>query len=192
MPRVLGFDPGLSGACVLIDTDAATLACAPMPLVKVKRSGKWKKVIDEEGLALLVREWAPVVGWIEDVYSMRGEGHSGAFTFGLGKGVLMGVLAGCRVPRRYVSPNKWKNDLNVAKEGWLITKRCDQLFPLCPKLLKSEGKREAAMITLWGIICGMGIKFEVAALTPALRVKTPALACRNTVESDQIMSARDL
>lgn len=165
MARILGFDPGLHGACVLIDTQALTLACRPMPLIKVKRSGKMKAVIDEGGLASLLFEWVPDVGWIEDVYSMSGEGHSGAFTFGLGKGVLMGVLAGAGVPRRYVSPQKWKGDLNVGNEGVLITARCNQLFPRCSKLLKSEGKREAAMITLWGVLAD---GHEIGTLSPVL------------------------
>jgi hypothetical protein len=51
-----------------------------------------------------------------------------------------------------VSPSVWKRDLNVGNEGVLITARCDRLFPRCTKLLKSEGKREAAMITLWGCL----------------------------------------
>lgn len=172
MPRVLGFDPGLKGACVLIDTDACTLACEPMPTIQVKRSGKWKTIIDEEGLALLVLRWDPVVGWIEDVYSrgsgptgdQRREGIVGAFTFGEGKGILKGVLAGCRVPRRYVSPQRWKGDLNVGTEGILITARCNKLLPQCAKLLKSEGKREAAMITLWGCL---SMELTIGVLVPA-------------------------
>lgn len=150
--RVLGFDPGLKGACVLIDTDAGTLACEPMPVAVVKRNRKNKTIICEEGLALLVMRWVPDVGWIEDVYSQGGEGAVGAFSFGEGKGLLKGVLAGLRVPRRYVSPQRWKTDLNVSTEPVLITARCNQLFPACHRLLKSEGKREAAMITLWGCL----------------------------------------
>lgn len=154
MARVFGVDPGNKGALVLIDTVAATLACEPMPMVKVKRSdGGWKSEIDEGRMAEIVRAWLPIdCGWIEDVYSMPGEGHVGAFTFGEGKGKLKGVLAGCGVPRRKVHSSVWKRDLNVGDEGVLITARCDRLFPLCSNLLKSEGKREAAMITLWGVL----------------------------------------
>lgn len=164
MPRILGIDPGLKGALVLIDTDAGTLACEPMPIVRQRRSnGKFKTFICEESLALLVRRWGPACGWIEDVFARSSsggpDGEGGhresaraAFSFGEGKGILKGVLAGCGVPRRYVSPMKWKRDLNVGTEGVLITARCNRLFPECAKLLKSEGKREAAMITLWGCL----------------------------------------
>jgi hypothetical protein len=153
MARVLGIDPGLTGALVLIDTVGATLACEPMPRVWVKRSGKQKRVIDELAIANLLYSWAPDECWIEDVYSMPGEGHSGAFTFGLGKGVLMGTIAGCTRRRPlYVAPQVWKHDIKCPNSGHLITRRCNQLFPQCAKLLKSEGKREAAMITLWGAL----------------------------------------
>jgi hypothetical protein len=163
MARVLGFDPGLKGACVLIDTVKATLACEPMPITRIKRSKGWKTVLDEGALALLVGSWGPEVGWIEDVYSMPGEGHSGAFTFGEGKGVLKGVLAGLGVPRRLVHSSVWKRDLKVGNEGFMITARCDRLFPDCAKLLKSEGKREAAMICLWGCL---SMELTVPRLTP--------------------------
>lgn len=154
MARIFGTDPGNKGAIVCIDTVAGTLACEPMPMMKVKRSdGRLANELDEGLLAEIVRSWLPLeCGWIEDVYSMPGEGHVGAFTFGEGKGKLKGVLAGLGVPRRRVHASVWKRDLNVGNEGVLITARCDRLFPLCAKLLKSEGKREAAMITLWGVL----------------------------------------
>lgn len=151
--RVLGIDPGISGALVLIDTDAGTVACEPMPVKKERKSdGGWRSLVDEDRLVDIIVGWAPDVSWIEDVYSRKGEGPVGAFSFGQSKGVLRGALAGCRVPRRYVSPNKWKTDLKVGDTGFLITLRCNKLFPACAALLKSEGKREAAMITLWGCL----------------------------------------
>lgn len=153
MPRILGFDPGFKGAMTLIDTERALLRCEPMPVLRIKRPGRNDKtVIDEDRLALIVRRWDPVVGWIEDVYSMPGEGHAGAFSFGEGKGILKGVLAGLGIPRRKASPAAWKRGLHVGNEGVLITAACNKLFPGCAKLLKSEGKREAAMITLWGAL----------------------------------------
>lgn len=148
----------------MIDTTACTLACEPMPIKVEKRSGgKFKTFLDEDRLCVILRSWVPDVGWIEDVFarSSRGgpegdgghrESASASFTFGEGKGILKGVLAGLGIPRRYVSPMKWKRDLNVATEGVLITARCNKLFPSCERLLKSEGKREAAMITLWGCL----------------------------------------
>lgn len=174
MPRILGFDPGLTGACVLIDTDRNTLACEPMPTLKVQRNRKWKNTVDEEALALLVIRWDPAVGWIENVFSQGGEGAVGAFSFGEGKGILKGVLAARRVPRRYVSPQRWKGDLNCGNEGILITARCNKLFPNCHRLLKSEGKREAAMITLWGVL-NMGLKVgDLHPIgTPDLHTPTP-------------------
>lgn len=159
LPRVLGIDPGLHGALVLINSEARKLACAAMPTRKEKRSGgKYKTFVDEDRLLQLIRLWDPDISWLEDVFSKRGDGHVGAFSFGEGKGILKGVLAGCGVPRRYVSPQKWKADLHVSTEPELITARCNELFPGCERLLKSEGKREAAMIALWACLSGLGLQ----------------------------------
>jgi len=98
--RVLGIDPGLSGAYALIDTDHPDTLAEPFPLAG--------KALD---LAELLREWRilePDVAVIESVHAMPGQGVSSMFTFGRGLGQIEGVLAALEIRREYVTPQAWK------------------------------------------------------------------------------------
>lgn len=173
---VVGIDPGLKGALARFDVSRLRLAIAPMPTMTTTRNRKDKTIIDEDGLADLLRSWGPAVVWIEDVYSRAGKrGPNGenygdgvvqAFSFGEGKGILKGVAAGLRIPREYVAPQVWKADLGLIGAAKNASKpRAQGLMPGCAKLLSSEGKAEAALIGLWACL-QMGYGAKMAALLP--------------------------
>lgn len=180
MTRLVGIDPGLTGGIVCLDTDAATMLVAPLPVRTEKRSkGKTKSFIDEDALTDLVEAWAPDEAWIEDVFVIgkqgprdapdrRGDGVVGAFTFGEGKGVLKGVLGALRVPRRYVSPQKWKGLLRAPSgpgKAAGVKALAHTYFPQMAAQLKSSGKAEAALICLYGCL-ETGLVFDTTTVVP--------------------------
>lgn len=156
--RILGFDPGLHGAMGLIDTEAGTLAVRALPIAKRQLTTTVKQSVDEYALADAVRAWHPDVAWLEDVWArggggeQKGEGAVGAFSFGESKGILRGCLGALHVPVHYVAPARWKADLRVPAAKPLAKLRAHALFPACIRIITSEGKAEAAMITLFGCL----------------------------------------
>lgn len=162
--RLVGIDPGRHGALAFFDTDAGTLAVAPIPIIGQQRSEKMKFFVDEGRLVELLRVHQPEVAYIEDVFSMPSDGHVGAFSFGENKGVLKGTLAGVGCERRYVAPARWKAELGCTANKAETKKIARLLLPKCAGILKSEGKCEAALIGLWGCL-SLGLR--VAAVHPA-------------------------
>lgn len=178
MTRLVGIDPGLTGGIVCLDTARRTMLVAPLPVRTEKRpSGKIKSYIDEDALAALVRSWCPDEAWVEDVHVIGGkqgpeerrwDGVVGAFTFGEGKGTIRGVLGALGVPRRWVSPQKWKNLLRASSgpgKAKAVKDLAHRYFPLMAAQLKSSGKAEAALIALFGCL-DQGIVFNTTTVVP--------------------------
>lgn len=147
--RVLGVDPGVKGGLVVISEGASLLHVAKMPLVSVRRNGKWKDVISPEGIADFMLDTMPTHVFIEQVFSSPQMGVTSAFTFGEGKGYLLGACAALKLPVVEVSPQKWKGDLHLSadkREAKALARRCFTNS----KLLRTEGQCEAALIAMWG------------------------------------------
>lgn len=113
--RVLGVDPGLSGAIALLDTAAkGTLVVMDMPVVTITTSTK--KTRNELNLAALAQDigaLAPDHVVIERVSAMPGQGVTSMFRFGYAAGAVAGVVAGLGIPLSFVEPKAWKKRLAV-------------------------------------------------------------------------------
>lgn len=152
MARIVGIDPGKTGAIACLDTRLLTIRCEALPVAVRELATTEKTQIDEDALAALLRAWDPHVAWIEDVFAHSGEGPVGAFSFGEGKGVLRGVLGALGVPRQYVSPQRWKGLLRCPADKQKAKALSHRYFPKADRLLKSSGKAEAALIALYGCL----------------------------------------
>jgi hypothetical protein len=73
-----------------------------------------------------------------------------AFSFGEGKGILMGCFAGLNIPFEQISPQRWKGEMWVPTDKQEAKRRAHQLIPACAKLLSSTDKAEAGLIALYG------------------------------------------
>jgi Holliday junction resolvasome RuvABC endonuclease subunit len=152
---VLGVDPGLKGALAFVEPDGTLVAVYAMPTYRQQRShGKFKTFIDEDALVDIVRTHRPTEAWLEDVFSSSQMGVVSSFSFGEGKGILKGALRALGVELRYVHPSVWKRDLGCTADKNQTKARARRLFPFQAKLLKSEGKCEAALIALYGVLSG--------------------------------------
>lgn len=111
----IGFDVGKSGAIVALDSSGAVLLTQAMPVIG--------KEYDLQKIYDLVNKYSGCKAYaaIENVHAIQGKaGASSNFSFGLGKGILMGVVAGLKIPYILVNPKQWQ------KEVWEgVTKQSD-------------------------------------------------------------------
>lgn len=151
--KVLGIDPGLSGA--LAQWDGESLTTYEIPTIKSTGRGR------EVDWSVLNEAWDERFFWadhvfLERVMSRPGEGVSSAFKFGLVFGGLRGMIAAKLLPVTLVTPNVWKKHYGIqaSKSGAVI--RASQLFPQNagefrgPKGGLRDGLAEAALIAKYG------------------------------------------
>lgn len=157
----LGVDPGLTGALAWYCPEHDALLVEDMPTTQ----GTRKKFVAPDVLASIVQRqrdaWlmkypydnVHVFGVVERVSAAPDQGVTSMFNFGMGFGIVLGVLAASRIPARLVPPSVWKAELNVpADKHGSMTRAC-RLLPkhgaLWPRMM-DNGRAEAAMIALWG------------------------------------------
>ena len=153
MRYLLGIDPGLSGALALYDPMMESLETYPMPVIKAGTASK--RVVDELELARMIDSFSGSIKKvvIERVHAMPKQGVTSVFTFGMGYGILRGIVAANFLPVEYVTPQKWKKGLRVPalKDG--SRARASEIFPKYSdqwNLKKWDGRAEAAMIAYYG------------------------------------------
>ena len=155
MPYVIGIDPGLQGAIALYEPLIEKLETFEMPILKAGTNSK--RVIDELELSRMVKSWCEKHTikkvLIERVHAMPKQGVTSVFTFGMGYGIVIGILAANTLPIEYVTPQSWKKELRVPalKDG--SRARASQLFPAYSaqwNKSKWDGRAEAAMIAYYG------------------------------------------
>jgi crossover junction endodeoxyribonuclease RuvC len=91
---------------------------------------------------------------IEQVHAMPGEGAVGAFSFGTGYGIWLGLLAALQVPHQFVTPQAWKKLMLAggAKEKDAARLKAMQLYPCVADRLtlkKHHGRADALLIAEW-------------------------------------------
>jgi crossover junction endodeoxyribonuclease RuvC len=153
--RVLGVDPGVFGALALLDTDDDQLAVHDMPVVTVKRPSSQRKsnVISPSHLADLVIDLSPEVAWVERVHAMPKQGVVSSFNFGMGYGLVLGVLAGRQVPFMLIDPTEWKRTYRLGRDKQASRLLVSRMFPLSAHLfarVKDDGRAEAALLAAFG------------------------------------------
>jgi crossover junction endodeoxyribonuclease RuvC len=150
--RVLGIDPGLTGALALIETSLDALVIRDMP---VARSGTGtRQEIVPVLLAEMIRALDPDVAFLERVNAMPKQGVSSVFTFGQGYGMIRGVLAALLVPVELVTPGHWKRIMRLDKDKSRARAVAMNLFPRDAKMfqrVKDHDRAEAALLAWLGL-----------------------------------------
>jgi crossover junction endodeoxyribonuclease RuvC len=147
--RVLGVDPGVGGALALL-VNSELVEIADVPVVEVRG----KRRIDPAQLVTLIASWKPDIAIVEHAAAMPKQGVSSMFGFGKSAGLVLGVLAGLRVPTTEITAAKWKRALQVpaGKDG--ARARAGQLLPTAAHhwpLKRHDGRAEAALLALFGM-----------------------------------------
>jgi crossover junction endodeoxyribonuclease RuvC len=169
--RILGIDPGLGGALALL-TSGGELTVRDMPCFEIERGGKNKRQADTRALVDLIRRLRPTYCVIERVGAMPGQGVTSMFAFGRVAGQIDGIIAALEIPVSYVSPQVWRKTLQVpaGKDGSRL--RASELMPRYAefwRLKKDDGRAEAALIALWGLLHRPGMGSITAVPVPPLR-----------------------
>jgi crossover junction endodeoxyribonuclease RuvC len=150
---ILGCDPGFSGGIAIYDfTNKKLVDVFPIPVLEEKG----KKEINSLRLAGLIDKYANEIRLcvIEEVGVMTGkEGRQGMFRFGVGVGIVKGILASHMVPTFSVRPSVWKSLENLTRDKDDSLKKAKKLFPEMADRFsrkKDDGLAEAAILSQFG------------------------------------------
>ena len=154
MSRIIGIDPGLSGAVAVIK-DAGSLSVIDMPTMTVERNGKAKRQVSAIELAQILEgvksDHCHV--YVEKVSAMAGQGVTSVFSFGRSFGMIEGILAALQMPVTDVAPATWTKALGRGAGKDASRARAMELFPANQqdfKRVKDDGRSDAALIAYWG------------------------------------------
>lgn len=155
--RILGIDPGLSGAVGWHDDDDGTFGAFDIPTMGEKTSRR------VDGRGLLSRLQAQKIGtpmrwdfaYFELVHALPKQGVSSTFRFGEATGTITGVLAAWDVPIIRVTPQVWKKHYGLQGQQKEQSRAfAIQLFPKAADLLerkKDHQRAEALLIAAYGL-----------------------------------------
>ena len=147
--KVIGMDPGISGAVAVVTDGGILVECFDMPVFKIRG----KSQIDVHRLGQMIathREDARAV--IELVGAMPGQGVTSMFTFGFAAGVLHGIVGALGLPLATVSPREWKGHFRLGKSKDESRRLATRRWPMGPfARVKDAGRAEAALIALYSI-----------------------------------------
>lgn len=152
-PLILGIDPGFSGGLALYNfEEKKLLEVIDMPTIKVKE----KTEVDISKISSFIDHFGNDIKFsvIEEVGVMTGrEGRQGMFRFGVGVGVLRGVLGSYLIPTFSVTPSVWKGLLNLTSNKNDSLLKAKKMFPDSAHFFtrkKDDGRAEAALLALFG------------------------------------------
>jgi len=147
---ILGIDPGASGAIVIMD-GASIIEWAAMPVMKVGSATR----VNAPALAAMLRGYAKLEAYVEQVGAMPGQGVASMFSFGHSAGVVAGVLGALEITVTLVTPQAWKKRAGlIGQDKDAARSRAIQIWPNWRALdVKGKGQAlaDAALIAKFGV-----------------------------------------
>lgn len=150
--RVVGIDPGKTGALAHVDLDCMQV----IDLIKmpVHDSVDGKLIADPRAVFELITTWSPTFVVLEHVGSRPHDGSAASWSFGHGFGLLLGALQiafGDEHRVTLVRPSKWKGALGLSNRKRDSLAMARGLFPAVSDMLTrvtvDDGKAEALLLT---------------------------------------------
>lgn len=148
----LAVDPGLKGAFAQYDDESGGLSVADMPTMPQKFNHTMRRVIDRTGVLRLMQNLNPDFLIIEQVGGLPGQSAAGAFSFGHGAGLILGMALYKGLESLLVHPSVWKRTMGVTKDKNQARARASELFPEHAHLWerkKDDGRAEAAILAMY-------------------------------------------
>ena len=119
--RIIGIDPGLSGAIAILD-EKKVVGIFDMPVMSEGK--KNKRQLNSAQLVSIIKEHKnnneEMAVVVDQVNAMPGQGVTSMFNFGQSFGAIKGVCAALNLPIYFVRPSKWKKHfelINSAKDA---------------------------------------------------------------------------
>jgi crossover junction endodeoxyribonuclease RuvC len=157
-PLVLGIDPGLSGGIAALH-GSEILCLADLPSIAVTRGKRTRREYLPGELVEIVRSIlaqvhgaTEVLALVERVHSMPGQGVASSFAFGLGTGLIVGVLATLHVAFEWVEPRAWKRGVGLLQgsDKGASLELAQRLYPTA-EIGRKDGRAEALLIARFGL-----------------------------------------
>ena len=154
MTRIIGIDPGLSGAVAVL-TGSDSLRILDMPTMTVERNGKSKRQVSASELSEIIYTLKSddCHVFVERVGAVSGQGVTSVFSFGRSFGMIEGILAAFKLPVTYVAPATWVKAVGRGQGKDASRARAMELFPNNQadfKRVKDDGRSDSALIAYWG------------------------------------------
>jgi crossover junction endodeoxyribonuclease RuvC len=147
---LIGIDPGISGAIVVLDDVHQPIEWELMPTVKTGKASR----VNGSALRTIVELGGIDHVYVESVHSMPKQGVASSFNFGHSAGVVEGVLQALGVPYTLVTPQAWKKRAGlIGQDKDAARSRAIQLWPFWRELdAKGKGQAfaDAALIARYG------------------------------------------
>ena len=154
---IIGIDPGISGAVVVLGADGAVIDHLNMPAVKVGTKSR----VNGAHLGAFLRQYASGShAYLELVGAMPKQGAASMFSFGHAAGVAEGILQGLGIPYSLVSPYAWKKAARlIGTEKDAARSRAIQLYPelrVLDLVAKGQAVADAILIARYGQVAADG------------------------------------
>lgn len=153
MSIFIGIDPGLMGAAACIDSDGRVIRLADTPVLTINKNSSVRHEPDRNAMAQIIKDMIVVARGnvhvaIERVHSMPDQGAASGFSFGMGYGIWLGILAAFALPTDLIPPQRWKKVMmdGMGKEKDASRIRAKELFPDADLALKKHHGRADALL----------------------------------------------
>lgn len=150
MKVFVGIDPGLMGAVACLDGDGCIICVHDTPIFTVQKNKGIRHELNRNAMVGLLSHLpkGDVCVAIERVNSMPGQGVASSFTFGMGFGVWLGIVAALNFTLDLVHPVRWKKVMmdGMGKEKDASRLRAQELFPSVDLSLKKHHGRADALL----------------------------------------------
>lgn len=146
MTVIIGIDPGATGAIAVITLAGQLVAVTDTPYFDGR--------VSAPTLASLIAPHTGAVAVVEQAQAYPGQGVSSVFKYGVGYGVILGVLGTLHIPIHHVTPAVWKKAAGLSKDKGASRRRATELWPDRADLfarVKDDGRAEAALIGVHGL-----------------------------------------
>lgn len=157
---IIGVDPGVGGAVVVLNQKGEYIDHLDMPSVKVGSKSR----VNAAAIAAFLRKSIDALpfhhvsllhAFIEQVGAMPKQGVSSMFTFGHACGVVEGVIIGLGIPYTKVTPQAWKKSAGlIGSNKDAARSRAIQLYPglrALDAVIKGQAIADALLIARHGV-----------------------------------------
>jgi len=165
--RIMAIDPGgvnASAALLLHGGEMDDFSTIFLDMVDLKTCADGEnRQIDGKALANILERWEPDVAIIENVQPMpaipdkegnrRSMGAASSFRFGLGCGIIRGVVMAYQIPIVMCHPRSWKSHYKLkGSDKQQDIALIKQIHPSSEKfitLMKHHGRADAGLMAAW-------------------------------------------
>lgn len=149
---IIAIDPG--------SEDGAVATLSPNRVATTQDLPKVGKQVDAVGLSDLVdrlvseargADWH-IEAVVEKVSAFPKQGAVSSFNFGTANGIILGVLAGKKIPVIPAVPSEWKRQMRLNRDGEVSRALALRLYPELSTSLarkKDHNRAEALLIAHW-------------------------------------------